>query len=162
MIDVTHAGTTQVSEPVPLYEKGIEPCTGGFAGFEHPAPGLHVPGRWQLSFAVHVTADPTHVPLLWQTSFCVQTLPSSHVEPVLTAGVEQIPVPAAHVDAAWHASPTEHDDVPQQTPFTQNPVAHWPVPVHACPCGALDWQVPVATLQYGLAEAHSGSPTHVV
>jgi len=100
-------------------------------GFEHvPLVGSHTPTRWHASLAVHTTGfAPTHVPL-WHVSVCVHALPSSHVEPSATAGVEQTPVVASQVPTAWHASPALHTIgfEPTHTPEWQASVC-----VHALP-----------------------------
>ncbi len=50
------------------------------AGFEHfPVDGLYMPGSWQASSAVQVTALlPTQRPVASQVSVWVQALPSLH------------------------------------------------------------------------------------
>ena len=65
----------------------------GFAGFEQPVTGSHVPTLWHWSLAVHTTGFwPVQTPL-WHVSVCVQTLASLQAEPLaLGAGLAQTPV----------------------------------------------------------------------
>jgi hypothetical protein len=41
---------------------------------------------------------------LWHVSVWVQLLPSLHVVPLGSAGLEQVPVDGLHVPAVWHWS----------------------------------------------------------
>jgi hypothetical protein len=78
-------------------------------GFEHvPVVGLHVPGPWHWSLAVHVTGFvPAQVPA-WQVSVRVQALPSLHVVPFAAGGFEHAPVVGSHAPATWHWSLAPH------------------------------------------------------
>jgi hypothetical protein len=79
-------------------------------------------------------------------------------------GLVQVPVPAWHVPARWHASLAGHDDDAQHTLFTQLVAAAQVVEpaVHAWPWGAVDWHLPVPLLQYGVAAAHCESRVQTV
>jgi len=121
-------------------------------GFEQePVDGLHVPTVWHWSLAVHVTGfDPVHTPV-WQVSVCVHALPSLHVVPFETVGLEQVPVDGLHVPATWHWSLARHVTGfdPVHTPAAQAYV--WSqrfVPVHDVPSVTVGLeQVPVDGLQ---------------
>jgi hypothetical protein len=80
-----------------------QPLPFALAGFEQvPVAVSQTPALWHWSEAVHATGlAPWHAPA-WHVSDCVQALPSSHVAPLLFAGLEQAPVAASHVPASWH------------------------------------------------------------
>jgi hypothetical protein len=60
----------------------------------------------------------------WQVSVCVQALPSVQATPSATGGLEQTPVVASQLPAAWHWSEAEHTTgfPPVQTPAWQESV----------------------------------------
>ena len=93
-----------------------------FGGFVHvPVMGLHVPGSWHWSSAVHVTGfAPVQLPD-WQGSVCVQRSPSLHGLPFVLAGFEHTPVDGLHAPASWHWSCAVHTTgfAPAHAPFWQ-------------------------------------------
>jgi hypothetical protein len=98
------------------------------AGFEQtPVDGAQVPAAWHWSLAVQTFGfAPVQTPD-WQVSVCVQALPSLHVAPFGFG--EQVPTEPVKLQAEhWSVQA-----VLQQTPFAQNPVAHWLFDVQPSP-----------------------------
>ena len=84
-------------------EPSLQGFPSGMAGLEQtPDVGSHVPAAWHWSAAAQVIVlAPVQVPL-WHVSVCVQALPSLHVVPFGSAGLEHCPVVVLHVPPEWH------------------------------------------------------------
>jgi tRNA U34 5-methylaminomethyl-2-thiouridine-forming methyltransferase MnmC len=73
----------------------------GFAGFEQtPVAPSHVPARWHVSEAVHVTGFAPRQTPPWHVSVRVHSLESLHAAPFALGGFEQTPVPGLQLPAS--------------------------------------------------------------
>src|SRR5262245_37703559 len=120
----------------PWHMPPVHAIPSGFAGSEHmPVIASHVPVSWHSLLAEQtVEFAPVHTPL-WHVSVCVQALPSSHAGPVRSLQVPSTSAPAA-IEHASH-TPAEQA-LPQQTPSTQNWLAHSVPDAHGVPLSKLD------------------------
>src|SRR5438552_1278666 len=101
----------------------------GFAGLEHtPVDESHVPASWHWSCAAQMTGFTRVQVPASHVSARVHASPSSHVLPFGFAGFEHTPVAGLHVPASWHSSCAAQTT---GAPGTQLPLSHTSPTVHA-------------------------------
>lgn len=124
-----HVPLTQVSIRLQAFlSSQVVPSTA--SGFvQMPVVGLHVPGMWHASRAVHTTGlDPTQAPST-HVSVLVHAFPSLQVVPSTAEGSLQTPVTGLHVPGTWHwLLAVQTSGVPAQVP-----VVHTSFSVQAFP-----------------------------